>query len=489
MKQRLPLKSIAAIMSVALLYTLMIALVDKCGDFYDNGLFIADATPEATDSVYAEDSDLTAPDDITNIYTQIDWWKAGIEEYGYMFDEVNVNDETSGTTSKAPETSVTTQTEGTTSGTTTGTTSNTTTPSQTTTTAPETTTTTTEETTTTTTPTTTTTTTTPPTTTTTHSTTQKIEETSTTTTRPADTTSGGVVIIIPGTEATTTTPAPSGNNTVIPPHDLTGETLTVYDLVTGQYVTDDALTILIQTTWNEVGNFHEEAIKAQAVAAYTYIKYCNTYGIKASVALKNGASQKSINAVKSVAGQAMYYNDKFIQATYCAATGGTTASSKSVWGNSYPYLVSVPSAFDAEGGAYYGKQKTYTVDQIRNMIESKTNITLSDDPENWFTVVSYIDGKYVNELLIDGNSSCVLSSNGRTRKITGALLRESIMGQSKLLSSQFEVSYSDGVFTFTTYGYGHGVGMSQYGAQYYATMGGWSYLDILNHYYTGVTIK
>lgn len=501
MKQKIPLKSIAAILSVVLLYSLMIVLVDKCGNIYDSGLFIGSADNSVTEGAEEDDvssSDdsytVTEPqqDDIANIYTQVDWWKAGIEDYGFMFDEMNIGEDTSSDTSvdgtQSTENNVTTAAPETTTEPTT-TTPSTTTPTTTqgTTAPPATTPLTTQSQTSSTTQ-----------ATSTH-TTQREEPTTTVTERTENSTTTAAsipIVTTPPSEVTTNTPAgedtassaPSGS-TVIPPHDLTGETLTVYDLMTGQYVTDDALTILIKTTWNEVGNFHEEAIKAQAVAAYTYIKYCNTYGIKASVALREGASQKSINAVKSVAGQAVYYNNKLIQATYCAATGGTTAASKNVWGNSYPYLVSVESAYDEMGGAYYGKQKTFTVDEIRSIIQSKTNIVLSDDPENWFTVLSYIDGKYVNELLIDGNSSCTLKSNGRTRKITGSLLRESIMGQSNLLSSQFEVSYSDGMFTFTTYGYGHGVGMSQYGAQYYATYAGWDYIDILTHYYTGVEIK
>lgn len=465
MKQKIPFKSIIAVLSVTLMYALMITLVDKCSDIYDSGLFIGSANTDSSETSTATDapqSEISA-DDIQNIYTQIDWWKAGIEEYDFMHDEMDAPDYSPNATDDSGDTT-SSQTA--------------TTPSQTTTTPSQTTTT-------------------PPQTTTTPSQTTQTPTTMPETTTPSttqDTTTQGTTtgeVLIPSAVTTDDTSAPDNPDepAETPKHDISGETLTVYDLMTGQTVTGDALTILIQTTWNEVGNFHTEAIKAQAVAAYTYIKYCNTYGIRASVALRNGASQKCINAVNEVAGEAIYYNNKYIQATYCAATGGSTTSSKAVWGNSYPYLVSVESAYDAQGGAYYGKQKTFTEDEIRNIIQSKTNITLSGDPENWFTIISLTDGSYVNEMLIDGNSSCVLTSTGKSRRITGALLRESIMGQSKLLSSHFTVSYSNGVFTFTTYGYGHGVGMSQYGAQYYANYAGWDYKQILNHYYTGVTIQ
>lgn len=66
-------------------------------------------------------------------------------------------------------------------------------------------------------------------------------------------------------------------------------------------------------------------------------------------------------------------------------------------------------------------------------------------------------------------------------------MRENLL-EAKINSAAFEVDYADGVFTFTTYGYGHGVGMSQQGADYYA-MQGWDYVDILTHYYTGTTVR
>ena len=78
-------------------------------------------------------------------------------------------------------------------------------------------------------------------------------------------------------------------------------------------------------------------------------------------------------------------------------------------------------------------------------------------------------------------------SRQTVRQAIGTLVRENLL-EAKINSAAFEVDYADGVFTFTTYGYGHGVGMSQQGADYYA-MQGWDYVDILTHYYTGTTVR
>ena len=81
-----------------------------------------------------------------------------------------------------------------------------------------------------------------------------------------------------------------------------------------------------------------------------------------------------------------------------------------------------------------------------------------------------------------------ISVNGSMQRVTGALMRSTILGTSNLKSTAFDISYDNGVFTFKTYGWGHGVGMSQWGACYYA-QAGYSYDQILRHYYVGTTVS
>ncbi len=262
------------------------------------------------------------------------------------------------------------------------------------------------------------------------------------------------------------------------------DTVTVYDSSSGRYVTDNAFDIVCQVTYAEIGtSMEEETIKAQAVAVYTYIKYYEAKGEYASVSLKSNPPDKIIECVEAVDGLAMYYDDEYILASFCAATAGVTCSSANVWGGERAYLQSVVSEYDFLDTDNYGRVTTYTVEELKKKIESKTNITLSDDYENWIQILSYTDGGYVGNIAIDGHTSAKVSGTERT--LTAYVFRAYILS---IRSTCFTVSYSNGVFTFVTYGYGHGVGMSQEGANLYAIYAGYSFDQILHHYYTGITI-
>ena len=276
------------------------------------------------------------------------------------------------------------------------------------------------------------------------------------------------------------------------------EVFTVYDLNSKRDVTLNGFDLVCQIVRNEVGAayksgakkgqtaFHKETIKAHAVAAYTYIKYNQARGIKASVGLNTDLSDALISYVEEVDGQAIYYNGQYICAVYTASTGGTTLSSKYCWGTNTPYLVSVESKHDSKS-AQYSATNTMSAEKVKSIIESATDIKLSENPENWFYIAETVDGNYVNKLIIDGNSTC--SVRGKNTSINGSVFREQIIGYSNLKSPAFTISYSNGEFIFTSYGYGHGVGMPSEGAQLYAINDNWSYDQILTHYYTGVNIK
>ncbi len=223
-------------------------------------------------------------------------------------------------------------------------------------------------------------------------------------------------------------------------------------------------------------SFHPEALKAQAVAAYSYVKYHNVKGLVPSVLVKRTIPEEVSAAVSSVWGKCCYYNGEVAQTVYSASSAGTTASAETVWGGYFPYLVSVPTPFDAESDPNYGVIQTYTVDEMRSALEEYLGITLSDDPENWFVIDSRVDGNYVGNVIIDGRYI-----------VTGRQIREGVL-KYKLKSACFDISYEDGVFTFITYGYGHGVGMSQNGANILAKKG-YTYEEILRFYFTGITVE
>lgn len=245
----------------------------------------------------------------------------------------------------------------------------------------------------------------------------------------------------------------------------------------GSVHTDDAFDLVCRIVNNEISSsFSDEAIKAQAVAAYSYVKYHNVNGLTPTVLVKSDPPQRIIDLVSSVWGKCCYYNGKVAQTVYMASSSGYTASSVNVWGGSIPYLVSVECPFDAESDPNYGKMTKFSESDIRSALERYLGITLSDDPENWLKVTSYIDGNYVATVDVDGQAT-----------ITGRKLRESVLSYN-LKSASFDIAYSDGYFVFTTYGWGHGVGMSQNGANYLGKIG-YTYDQILKYYYTGIDVE
>ena len=259
----------------------------------------------------------------------------------------------------------------------------------------------------------------------------------------------------------------------------------LYVLDNGELVSGNALDITSRITQTEVGyTFAPEAIKAQAVAAYTYVKYYNYYGMYPNVVMSSSVSDSVRVLVASVIGDTIYYNGDIIQSVYSASSAGYTASSLATWGNDYPYLVSKYCELDEQYDPNYGRTASFSSDEIKSRIYNKTGIELSGDPSQWITVEDYVEGKYVGQMNIGGYHSYT-DGNGDSVRITGRVFRERIM-EFGIRSHAFEISYDEAsdTFTVTTYGYGHGVGMSQNGAHALATYWGWDYKQILEFYYT-----
>lgn len=250
-----------------------------------------------------------------------------------------------------------------------------------------------------------------------------------------------------------------------------------------------AVDIVSRIVQNEVGNtFAPEAIKANAVAAYTYVKYQNLHGNTPQCVLKDTASDSVRTLVASVIGEAIYYDGTLIQATYFASSAGGTLSSKDVWGGELPYLQRVECDFDAKYDPNYGKETMFTAEEMKQYVKNETGINLTDNPAYWFEIENRISGKYVGDMTI-GGQSYYNDSSGKSVWITGRRFREDIMGYA-IRSSAFDISYNSSTekFTITTYGYGHGVGLSQHGSNILASEKGWDYKDILTFYFTGTEV-
>lgn len=237
-------------------------------------------------------------------------------------------------------------------------------------------------------------------------------------------------------------------------------------------------------------SFELEALKAQAVAARTFTlktsqaekhdgadvctdsACCQAWTDVESAALKEEDRAKLLCAVSQTDGQVMTYDGELIDATYFSCSGGMTESAVAVWGNDVPYLRSVESPGEEGATRYEGKT---TVDKgvfVSIICSAAPETVIDKDPNKWFGEVSYTDGGGVDTMEIGGSV------------FTGPQLR-SLFG---LNSTIFTVEVTDEAVVFDTKGFGHRVGMSQYGANARASFGA-KYDAILTYYYIGAQLK
>lgn len=228
--------------------------------------------------------------------------------------------------------------------------------------------------------------------------------------------------------------------------------------------------------------FNSEALKAQSVAARTYALKKTSMGATLTATTSDQVYKtndqlkamwgnsydtyynKVKNAVLATKGEVMTYNGNYIDAVYFSTSNGRTEDPIYVWSYTQPYLKSVDSKWDI-GTTFFNATKTIS----KSEISSKLGVNLTSISE--ITINSLTTGGRVNSVTIAG------------KEFTGVQIR-TLLG---LRSADFTVSESGNNIVFTTKGWGHGVGMSQYGANGMANAG-YSYSQILKHYYTGISI-
>lgn len=166
------------------------------------------------------------------------------------------------------------------------------------------------------------------------------------------------------------------------------------------------------------------------------------------------------------------YEKEPIYAVYHSVNTGKTASPEIIWGRSFPYLKPVESPWDKSYINYECSNEMTTEEARRLLISHKSDIEIPADFGKWFSEINVNESGYVISLHLGK----ILLSGGDMWRIFG------------LRSPAFEISYADNVFTFKTKGYGHGVGLSQYGANEMAKSGK-NAEEILKYYYSGVEIS
>ena len=244
-------------------------------------------------------------------------------------------------------------------------------------------------------------------------------------------------------------------------------------------------------------SFEEEALRAQAVCARTYSLWkqraglhkadgadvcadstcCQAYRSPEDAAQRWGEEDapaytaKITRAVADTDSYVLTYGGALIQAVFFSSANGSTADAAEVWGRSLPYLVPVDSP-ERDEVPNYRSAVTLTADDVRALVQGAgLGCDLSGKPSVWFQNLKRSASGRVASVELGG----VELSGGAARNLFS------------LRSASFDVAEEDGTFTFSVTGYGHGVGMSQYGANAMARAGsGWR--EILAHYYTGAEL-
>lgn len=247
-------------------------------------------------------------------------------------------------------------------------------------------------------------------------------------------------------------------------------------------------------------DFHLEAMKAQGVAALTYAIYNQNLNRASNNPALSGADfsadpmnwkvyvtediarqrygdqfdiywSKISEAAEEAAKTVMVYEGEPILAAYHSTSSGITEGAENVWEHPLPYLVPV----DSHGDLLAPQYEVKTILNLHQMKEALTaslpDLSLDNNPYDWLEVLERSEGGYVTSVRV-GNQT-----------IHGKELRSIL----NLRSSDFSISFNGESFTITCYGYGHGVGLSQYGADYMAMQGA-SAEEILQHYFTGITL-
>jgi stage II sporulation protein D len=239
--------------------------------------------------------------------------------------------------------------------------------------------------------------------------------------------------------------------------------------------------------------FDMEALKAQALAARTYtlmktksfggkgcdkhpgadictdFAHCQAFADPESIDFNYDKYKEAILATK---GEVIVYDNALIQAVFHSTSGGKTENSEEIWTSKVPYLRSVSSEYEDDSPKLITDRDIKVSDFIAAMkkIDSKVQLS-SKSIQNQVKVLDRSEGGRITRISVGG------------KVLSGSAVRSAL----GLNSSNFNISYQGDTMKFTVTGNGHGVGLSQYGADGMAQKGS-KYDEIVKHYYQGVEI-
>lgn len=282
-------------------------------------------------------------------------------------------------------------------------------------------------------------------------------------------------------------------NEVPPPAH--SEPVILYDKDAGEILTPELTEYLVGAAAGEMpAGWPDDALMAQMVASHSYLLYSRAQGgcegggwIEVAPARMEGYLTPEIRALRwgdtaaenearlqalaaQVQSALVVYQGEPAAACYHAISQGHTEASQNVWEEALPYLQSVDSEWDKNADGY-AQNVEYSSQQMYDALVMNLGITPEGRPENWIGRTAWRETGYVETIEVCGTA------------VAGTAFRRAL----SLRSACFSVSYAGGTFTILTHGYGHGVGMSQWGARLMAEEGK-SWQEILRHYYPGTEI-
>ncbi len=280
---------------------------------------------------------------------------------------------------------------------------------------------------------------------------------------------------------------------VTEPAKKTDNTFRIYNHESGEILTLSAEDYIFGVVAAEMPALYEpEALKAQAVAAYTFAckrregrknedydlstdhttdqSFIAEDKLEAKWGEKTAEYTEKIKAaVKAVEGLGITYKGEPILSVYHAISAGKTEDSKNVWGGEMAGLKSVASPYDKLSPKYISSAEI-TVEDFKKALSDECEF--SGDASKYLGKINRTEQGTVKTVTICGTA------------VSGSKIRSAF----ELRSTNFELSFASGKFIFTVYGYGHNVGMSQYGADYMAKQGS-DFKEILKHYYKDCNIE
>lgn len=236
-------------------------------------------------------------------------------------------------------------------------------------------------------------------------------------------------------------------------------------------------------------SFEDEAIKAQAVAARTYMEKrnaekdkhenglvcanpecCQAYVSIEDYIYAGGSWEEAERARKAVSetdGELLFFRGELIDAVYFSCSGGKTEDALEVWGRSCDYLRSLDSPGEESSAQFYHRMR-FSAEEA----EKKLGLSLLRESSDWVGKASHTSGGGIRTMVI------------ADKVLSGIEIRT----QLGLPSTRFDAYQEGSELVFEVWGYGHRVGMSQYGAEAMAALGK-SYREILAYYYPGTIIR